>query len=110
MGTIFKYRICGCNKRRKGLFVFYLFFFCLFTEICIFFGKIIILFLSQFFKKVFVFDLNVNKYKAICIQPVVSKKRNKLTRLAFNTKLPFIIVGDDKYVLLHYKQILKIYK
>ncbi|XP_055698577.1 dynein intermediate chain 2, ciliary isoform X1 [Phlebotomus papatasi] len=46
--------------------------------------------------KVFVFDLNVNKYKPICIQAVVSRKRNKLTRLAFNQKLPFIIVGDDK--------------
>lgn len=46
--------------------------------------------------KVFVFDLNVNKYKAICIQSVVSKKGNKLTRLAFNQKLPFIIVGDNK--------------
>lgn len=45
--------------------------------------------------KVFVFDLNVNKYKPIAIQ-AVSKKRNKLTRLAFNQKLPFIIVSDDK--------------
>ncbi|XP_053675454.1 dynein intermediate chain 2, ciliary [Anopheles nili] len=46
--------------------------------------------------KVFVFDLNVNKYKAICTQAIVSKRKNKLTRLAFNQKLPFIIVGDDK--------------
>lgn len=46
--------------------------------------------------KVFVFDLNVNKYKAICIQNVVSKKTNRLTRIAFNKKLPFIIVGDNK--------------
>ncbi|XP_055838399.1 dynein intermediate chain 2, ciliary [Episyrphus balteatus] len=46
--------------------------------------------------KVYVFDLNVNKYKAICIQAVVPKRKNKLTRLAFNQKLPFIIVGDDK--------------
>lgn len=46
--------------------------------------------------KVFVFDLNVNKYKPISIQAVVSKKRNKLTRLAFNQKLPFIVVSDDK--------------
>lgn len=45
--------------------------------------------------KVFVFDLNVNKYKPIAVQ-TVSKKRNKLTRLAFNQKLPFIIVSDDK--------------
>ncbi|XP_035783629.1 dynein intermediate chain 2, ciliary-like isoform X2 [Anopheles albimanus] len=46
--------------------------------------------------KVFVFDLNVNKYKAICTQAIVSKRKNKLSRLAFNQKLPFIIVGDDK--------------
>ncbi|KAG7208577.1 hypothetical protein KM043_014788 [Ampulex compressa] len=46
--------------------------------------------------KVTVFDLNVNKYRPICSQPVVSKKKNKLTRLAFNNVLPFIVVGDDK--------------
>ncbi|XP_015109774.1 dynein intermediate chain 2, ciliary [Diachasma alloeum] len=46
--------------------------------------------------KVTVFDLNVNKYRPICSQPVVSKKRSKLTRLCFNNELPFIIVGDDK--------------
>ncbi|KAK2585476.1 hypothetical protein KPH14_010133 [Odynerus spinipes] len=46
--------------------------------------------------KVTVFDLNVNKYRPICSQAIVSKRRNKLTRLAFNNKLPFIIVGDDK--------------
>ncbi|XP_015178922.1 PREDICTED: dynein intermediate chain 2, ciliary isoform X3 [Polistes dominula] len=46
--------------------------------------------------KVTVFDLNVNKYRPICSQAIVSKKKYKLTRLAFNTKLPFIIVGDDK--------------
>ncbi|XP_076393241.1 dynein intermediate chain 2, ciliary isoform X3 [Megachile rotundata] len=46
--------------------------------------------------KVTVFDLNVNKYRPICSQPVVNRKKNKPTRLAFNNKLPFIIVGDDK--------------
>ncbi|XP_033219979.1 dynein intermediate chain 2, ciliary isoform X2 [Belonocnema kinseyi] len=46
--------------------------------------------------KVTVFDLNVNKYRPICSQSIVSKKKNKLTRLAFNNVLPFIIVGDDK--------------
>ncbi|XP_045470031.1 dynein intermediate chain 2, ciliary [Harmonia axyridis] len=46
--------------------------------------------------KVFVFDINVNKYKPICEQAVVSRRRNKLARLAFNYKLPIIIVGDDK--------------
>ncbi|XP_076260407.1 dynein intermediate chain 2, ciliary [Rhynchophorus ferrugineus] len=46
--------------------------------------------------KVYVFDLNVNKYKPICVQAIVSKRRNKLTRLSFNPKLPILIVGDDK--------------
>lgn len=46
--------------------------------------------------KVTVFDLNVNKYRPICSQQVVNKRKSKLTRLAFNNTLPFIIVGDDK--------------
>ncbi|KAJ6643291.1 Dynein intermediate chain 2, ciliary [Pseudolycoriella hygida] len=46
--------------------------------------------------KVYVFDINVNKYKAICVQQVVPRKSVKLTCIAFNQKLPFIIVGDDK--------------
>ncbi|XP_029672896.1 dynein intermediate chain 2, ciliary isoform X3 [Formica exsecta] len=46
--------------------------------------------------KVTVFDLNVNKYRPICNQQIVSKRKSKLTRLAFNNALPFIIVGDDK--------------
>lgn len=46
--------------------------------------------------KVTVFDLNVNKYRPICSQPVISKKKGNLTRLRFNDKMPIIIVGDDK--------------
>lgn len=46
--------------------------------------------------KVCVFDLNVNKYKPVCVQAIVSKRRNKITRISFNPKLPIIIVGDDK--------------
>lgn len=46
--------------------------------------------------KVFVFDINVNKYKPICIQQVVPKRTVRLTRIAFNQKIPFIVVGDDK--------------
>lgn len=49
--------------------------------------------------KVYVFDINVNKYKAICVQQVVHRKTVKLTCIAFNQKLPFLIVGDDKYEL-----------
>ncbi|XP_064425092.1 dynein, axonemal, intermediate chain 1, paralog 2 [Latimeria chalumnae] len=46
--------------------------------------------------KVHVFDLNVNKYEAICVQVVVAKKKTKLTHLAFNPIHPIIIVGDDR--------------
>lgn len=48
--------------------------------------------------KAYVFDLNVDKYKAICVQTVSSRKLSKLTRIAFNWKLPIVIIGDDKGV------------
>jgi len=46
--------------------------------------------------KVFVFDLNINKYEPICEQTVVQKKKTKLTHIAFNLTYPIIIVGDDR--------------
>ncbi|CAH0392514.1 unnamed protein product [Bemisia tabaci] len=46
--------------------------------------------------RIHVFDLNVNKYRGICVQNVVAKNRFKLSRLAFNWYLPVIIIGDDK--------------
>ncbi|CAK1584627.1 unnamed protein product [Parnassius mnemosyne] len=46
--------------------------------------------------KVYVYDLNVNKYRPICVQAVVSKKTKKLTRIDFNRKLPVIVCGDTK--------------
>lgn len=46
--------------------------------------------------KVHVYDININKYKPMCIQNIVNFRRNKLTRIAFNRKLPIIYVGDDK--------------
>ena len=49
--------------------------------------------------KVHVFDLNVNKYEAICEQLVTAKKKTKLTHIAFNPKYPIVIVGDDRSVL-----------
>uniref|UniRef100_A0A8C9V342 Dynein axonemal intermediate chain 1 n=1 Tax=Scleropages formosus TaxID=113540 RepID=A0A8C9V342_SCLFO len=45
--------------------------------------------------KVHVFDLNINKYEAICHQPVVAKK-TKLTHIEFHPVYPIIIVGDDR--------------
>lgn len=43
-----------------------------------------------------VFDLSINKYEAICNQPVVAKKKNKITHVQFNPVHPIIIVGDDR--------------
>ncbi|XP_062409898.1 dynein, axonemal, intermediate chain 1, paralog 2 [Sardina pilchardus] len=46
--------------------------------------------------RVHVFDLSINKYEAICQQPVVAKKKTKLTHIQFNPEHPIIIVGDDR--------------
>ncbi|KAH9643649.1 hypothetical protein HF086_006125 [Spodoptera exigua] len=46
--------------------------------------------------KVYVYDLNVDKYRPICVQAVVSKKTKKLSRVDFNVKLPVIVCGDTK--------------
>ncbi|XP_037106984.1 dynein, axonemal, intermediate chain 1, paralog 2 isoform X3 [Syngnathus acus] len=45
---------------------------------------------------VHVFDLSINKYQAICRQPVVAKNKSKLTHIEFNPVRPIIIVGDDR--------------
>ena len=44
--------------------------------------------------KVFVYDLSVNKYAAMCEQPVV--KKSKLTHISFNPFEPILLVGDEK--------------
>lgn len=46
--------------------------------------------------KVHVFDLNVNRFRPICVQQVVPKRTVECTRLVFNEKLPFILVGDNR--------------
>ena len=46
--------------------------------------------------KIFVFDLNVNKYEALTEQIVVQKKRTKLTHIVFNQKHPVLLAGDDR--------------
>uniref|UniRef100_K7FV26 Dynein axonemal intermediate chain 1 n=1 Tax=Pelodiscus sinensis TaxID=13735 RepID=K7FV26_PELSI len=46
--------------------------------------------------KAHVFDLSINKYEAICSQPVVAKKKNKITHVQFNPVYPIIIIGDDR--------------
>lgn len=51
--------------------------------------------------KVFVFDLNENKYEAICEQQIVRKA--KLTHCAFNPFEPILLVGDDKGTVVSLK-------
>ncbi|NWV07980.1 DNAI1 protein, partial [Ptilonorhynchus violaceus] len=46
--------------------------------------------------KAHVFDLNVNKYEALCTQLVVTRKKNKTTHIQFNPVYPIIIVGDER--------------
>jgi len=52
--------------------------------------------------KVFIFDLNVNKFEPICQQAVVQKK-NKLTHFQFNQMFPIVLCGDDKGNLVSLK-------
>ncbi|XP_061409358.1 dynein axonemal intermediate chain 1 isoform X2 [Lethenteron reissneri] len=49
--------------------------------------------------KVHVFDVNVNKYEALCTQSVSTKKHTKLTHVAFNPSQPVLIIGDDRGVV-----------
>ncbi|KAI9017369.1 WD40-repeat-containing domain protein [Gaertneriomyces semiglobifer] len=51
--------------------------------------------------KVFVFDLNENKYEPICEQQIVRK--TKLTHIVFNPFEPVILVGDDKGTVISLK-------
>ncbi|NXJ08435.1 DNAI1 protein, partial [Odontophorus gujanensis] len=46
--------------------------------------------------KAHVFDLNVNKYEALCSQVVVDKKKNKITHIQFNPVHPVVIIGDER--------------
>ncbi|XP_048734717.2 dynein intermediate chain 2, ciliary-like isoform X5 [Ostrea edulis] len=46
--------------------------------------------------KMFVYDLNINKYEPLCEQMVAQKKKTKLTHIEFNPKDPIVIVGDDR--------------
>lgn len=44
--------------------------------------------------QVYVFDLQQNKHEALCAQAVA--KKGHLTHVAFNPRLPLIVVGDDR--------------
>ena len=49
--------------------------------------------------KVHVFDLNVDKYHAICTQPVVPRKKARLNHVSFNAHHPILIVGDSRGII-----------
>jgi dynein intermediate chain 1 len=53
--------------------------------------------------KVYVYDLTSSKYQPVCVQSLVSKRSVKLTRLAFNTAHPMILVGNDRGVTFSLK-------
>ncbi|NXQ83024.1 DNAI1 protein, partial [Nyctibius grandis] len=46
--------------------------------------------------KAHVFDLNINKYEALCTQLVVGKKKYKPTCIQFNPVYPVVIIGDER--------------
>ena len=46
--------------------------------------------------KVHVFDLNVDKYHAICSQQIVPTKEATLNHISFNPCVPVLIVGDSR--------------
>ena len=45
--------------------------------------------------KVHVFDISIDRYKAVCIQAVVPKRKARLNHIAFNPTHPIILVGDS---------------
>ena len=49
--------------------------------------------------KVSVFDLSVDRHEPLCDQSLQLGGGRKLTRVAFNTVEPIILVGDDKGVV-----------
>ena len=47
--------------------------------------------------KAHVFDINVNKYHAVCTQQIASRKKAKLNHVSFNSHHPILIAGDSRY-------------
>ena len=45
--------------------------------------------------KVHIYDLSINKYGPVCVQPIVHRKKARLNHIAFNTSHPVILVGDS---------------
>ena len=48
--------------------------------------------------KVHIYDLSINKYGPVCVQPIVQRKKARLNHLSFNPSHPVILVGDSSGV------------
>ena len=46
--------------------------------------------------KVHIFDMFMDRYKPVCVQSVVPRKKARLNHIAFNQTHPIIIVGDSR--------------
>ena len=46
--------------------------------------------------KVHIFDISMDRYKAVCVQAVVPKRKAQLNHISFNPTHPIIIVGDSR--------------
>ncbi|XP_064903116.1 dynein axonemal intermediate chain 1 [Columba livia] len=46
--------------------------------------------------KAHVFDLNVNKYEALCTQLVMNKMKSKITHIQFNPVYPVVVIGGER--------------
>ena len=45
--------------------------------------------------RIHVFDLYQNTYQAVCVQPVVQRRKAGLNRVAFNPTNPVVLAGDS---------------
>ena len=46
------------------------------------------------------FDMNWDRYKPICVQGVIPKRKGKLNQISFNPSHP-IIIGNALFYILH---------
>ncbi|KAL4121331.1 hypothetical protein QTP88_013865 [Uroleucon formosanum] len=49
------------------------------------------------------YDLDADKYKNICCQPIQPESQYQLTKLAFNWRMPVIVVGSSKSTIVALK-------
>ena len=46
--------------------------------------------------KVHIFDMFMDRYKPVCVQAIVARRKAKLNHICFNLTHPIIIVGDSR--------------